>query len=865
MDDLRRGRGSRSSGEFNPQEVRSRSERVGPRSRTSRSTRSGGPGGGKRKKKGFASLFTWKWFVLVILTSVLLVVGGCTAIKLQGENVDLKKMKEFKVTSTIYDKEGNEVTQLGDYKREFAKIEDIKKVNPMLIEGFKKIEDERFDDHSGVDYWGLGRAVVKNILEGGKAEGASTITMQVAGNVVLENRTKTFSRKISEVATAWNLESKYSKDEIMETYVNYIYLGNGVAGVQMASKIYFGKDVTKDKLEPHEVAFIIGLPKAPSTYDPFGSEKKQKAAEKRRNVALFKMAEDNNMPPLITQQQKEEGQKKPVVPNGDTYLKEYGPTGDYAAYKELVLNELKKYGITESDMGKGYKIYTGLDPQLQKATEAALANKENFIGKKGNFEELMEAGTATIDVESGLIAAIGGGRDYRPGQMIKGGYEFRAPGSTIKPLTVYTPAMEKGKGEINRYSIVKDEPVNFNGWRPKNYDLSTHGAVPMEQMVKNSYNLSTAHMLKEKVGLGVAYNYAKKLGIHVVKEDENYPAMALGGLHEGTTPLQMARAYTALASNGDMINARAIKEVQDSKGEKVDEVGEIERTPVFGKEAAYWMTEMLKEVINDGTGKAAKIETSEVAGKTGTIQDYKAGWFAGYTPKYVTTVMVYNTDPGKGSDKGLVGGSYPAKIFKQIMDEGLKGREYAKFSKPPGVKDPKPPFMLESPRVKGDFDASQNAILLSWQNQDPRVKYKIYRAEQGGDFKEIAETSSAGYKDTDIEVPNLIDDITGFFTGDDKKKTYIYKVEAIDTQEEDEDLGRKMSDAVKVSIKGEKPKKDDEDPIDPTDPGEQPPGPGSGPDPECDQQMVKDWERYKKGKWHSPFPPPEPPAECLTR
>lgn len=798
MDEHRRG-----SHSLGPLPSRSRTVRVGSRSRRRRSSRGGG---------GFHKLFSWKWLLLVLLTAVLFIVGGCSALFMQAKTVDLNKLNEIEYASTIYDINRKPVMKIG-VRREYVKIEDIKKVNPDLPEAFVKVEDARFYDHSGVDYYGLMRAIWTNIKSGGKAQGASTITMQVAGNVILEDREKKYSRKIKEIATALNIERRYEKDKILEAYLNFILFGQQIYGIQMASKYYFNKDVTKDKLEPHEIAYLAGLPKAPNKYNCFSENpEKRKAARERRDVVLKEMAEDYVRPPIITQSELNEALKKDLGCKEEGRKQYADKTDKMAAYKEYVIDEItSRYNITESDLGtKGYRIYTGLDVKAQQKTEEVLKSDSTYK----NIAHL-DGGSITLDPKTGLIAAIGGGRKYiGSGFPIRSTTERVQPGSSIKPLTVYSPAIEISGGKINEHFILNDKPINIGGWSPKNAVGGPKGEVPMVETVKNSYNLSTVHLLRDHVKLGPAWEYGRKLGLKLQEKDRGYSPLALGGLTRGVTALEMAQAYSVFANNGVYIEAHTVKEIQqDYDGDGKYEVKEPEREPkrvkVFDKKTAYYMTRMLIQVIEDGTGVMAKLSGGrQAAGKTGTTNDGKEAYFVGYTPQLVNASFIYNL-PGDDPIQ-LSGGRHAGPIFKKIMDEAHKGKPKLTF-KNPGVPEPPIPLQAKGLRLSGKYNPNVQAVQLSWTNLGEDVVYDVYR-----DGQKIATTPANSFTDTNIEIPNVFEQIIG-------GKSYTYKVVA-------NDAGNNMtkeSNTITVKISGSR---GNHEPDEPTNCNESPN------DPSCQQQ-----------------------------
>lgn len=787
--------------------------------RTSRSERN------KMNNSNKRSLFTKKWIFLVLFTSILLIAGGCTAVFMQGKTFDIGRMGDIQNNSAIYDQKGNKIAELGNFRREVVSLEDINKVNPLLPKAFVKVEDVRFYEHNGVDYYGLGRAFIKNLVSGEKAQGASTITMQVAGNVILEDRRKTYTRKIKEIATAWNLEQRYTKDQILEAYLNYIYFGNNVRGIQMASKIYFGKDVTKDHLSIAEIAFLAGLPKAPEGYNPYASDKSKQRAMERRAVVLNEMAETNEMPALITEAQKQRALNKPLGTD-EKRLSIYGKKDRYEPYKQYVLKELNdRYGIPATDVeNKGYKIITGINPEAQKATDRVLKEASTY-----KFRDILDGGSATLDPKTGLLAAIGGGRHYEGhGFRINGQLPVQ-PGSSIKPLTVYAPAIEKSKGDINEYTVIPDRPITIDGYSPRNYNRQFEGDVSLSEVAKKSLNSATVWLLANKVGVNTAYDYGTKLGLPLVSSDKNIAPLALGGLTKGASPLQMAQAYTALANNGVMTEAHAIDKViatEDGQQQEVKSNYEPKQERIFSPKTAYYMTRILEQVVESGTGKSAQLGTGQpVAGKTGTTQNNIAGWFTGYTPQYVTTTMVYNTSssPLTNQVKDLTGGAYGTHIFREIMRAALSGSSIQSFERPSGVEAPIAPFTLETPTLQGYYDSNQSVIQLHWANQGPRVKYQLLRSEDGNNFTSIYEGQANGFTDTQIQIPQP-NFIQGLF-GNGGKKTYTYQIIAIDTQTNEQ----KTSSSISIEVKSKsdhKPsqKPEQQQPTSPQPPnGNQPP------------------------------------------
>ncbi|WP_028777862.1 transglycosylase domain-containing protein [Shimazuella kribbensis] len=799
MDDFQRRNDQRRNNQqsFQP---RTRTERLG--SRVSQMS-------GKNGKKGkYSRFFNKKWFILVGITSLLLIIGGCSAVMMSANTYKIDELKNLEFSTSVYDQTGKkEIGRIGSVYREYVSMKQLKEINPDLPEAFIKVEDQRFRSHSGVDWFGLTRAIVKNVIFFEKGEGGGTITMQVARNVLLQDRTKTYTRKLKEIGAALNIEREHSKDEILEVYLNYIDFGNQVAGIQMASKIYFGKDLKKEKLEPQEIAFLAGLPKAPYGYNPYGGEKKMKRAIERRNVVLMKMTESEESPAIITVAEKEKLQKMPLGTNKE-FLAKYRKSSKYQAYKDLVYDEIiDRYDLDKEALNSnGYKIYTGIDTTAQEVVEEAMKTDSLFKGKS-DYEGQVDSGVSMIDPHTGLIRALGGGRNYNPGSYNRATFEV-SPGSSIKPLTVFAPAIEE-KG-YNKYTPFKDQQYKVGSWSPKNFSGRYSGDVTMEQVVYKSINTVTVKLTMEDVGLEKSFEYGKeKLKLPLLPKDKGPASLGLGGLTEGVSPVDMAQAYTAFPNNGEMTTAHTIIRIEDSEGKEVppkdgkeiDNKGNPKR--VFSPTTAWYMTEMLQEVVKNpgGTAHSAIKVNRPVAGKTGTIQNEQAGWFVGYTPDLVMAVNVFNdTVDGKRANAKITGGSMPAKVFNYILKHVLEGKPAKDFKKPEGVKEPVPPFQLQTPNLSGSYNADNNSVQLNWQKQDGRVVYTIQRSEDGVNFSDLqTNVSGNSFTDTSVQAPD-----GGGFLGLGGNKSYYYKVIAVDTQAADQATSQKESGALEIKIKSKK-------------------------------------------------------------
>jgi penicillin-binding protein 2A len=530
------------------------------------------------------------------------------------------------------------------------------------------IEDTRFYQHNGIDFLGMSRALFRDIKEGELAEGGSTITQQLAKNTLL-NSQKTFKRKFDEVFLAMAIERKYSKQQILEMYFNQIYFGDGAWGLKQAASKYFAKDVKN--LTVSESALLAGLIRAPSALNPYEHMEK---AVLRRNLVLSKMREDG----YITKQQYEKARNEKVALNdkgGDPFR------GKFPYYVDQVIDEaIQKYGLSQDDLlTGGYKIYTELDPQMQSGMEQVYQDDRLF--PKGNGR-LVQSGGVLVDPRTGGVRALVGGR----GEHIFRGYnrasQLKAqPGSSFKPIVVYTPALEDGWKITD---MLKDEPLKYGNYQPNNYNHRYAGEVTMYDAVKDSKNTSAVWLLNE-MGIQKGLDSAKRFGIPLDKADNNL-AVALGGLHKGVSPMNMAEAYTVFPNHGYRTTPHVIKKIVDSHGNVLGE-WKGQKFRVTTKAVTDDMNTMLLGVVEKGSGKAAQIPGREIAGKTGTTQvpikgidGVKDQWFVGYTPQLVGAVWVGYDKTDETHYLTTTSGEGAAFIFHDVMENALQDQPAMSFN-----------------------------------------------------------------------------------------------------------------------------------------------------------------------------------------
>lgn len=673
----------------------------------------------KRKKKGSAKK-SWKWFIGAAVLFFILSGVAYGGMVVAGEGLMDEKQLKMVETSVIVDKDGDQAGKLFVENREYVPYNEIPE---KLAKTFIAVEDERFLDHGGIDFIGIGRALYYDIMAGDMVQGASTITQQLARNAFLSHE-KTVLRKTKEALIAINMERKYSKEQILEMYLNQIYFGHGAYGIQAASQLYFGKDIAD--LQVQQMAMLAALPKAPNNYSPFNNLEK---ALERKNLVL-KLMEKHK---LITPEERKQAEEADLeLLAGPAGKKEHMRT-----YIDYVIHEAEeKFGIPEDDLYRGgYTIHTALDQIAQRRTYEAFQNDALF--PKGGAKRKVESGMVVLDARKGGITAMVGGREYVAKGLNRALIQ-RQPGSTFKPIAVYAPALESG---WHPYDLLKDEQMSFGEYKPNNYDGKYRGKVQMYEAVRMSYNVPAVWLLNE-IGVDKGVSMAEKFGIHLTKQDRNL-SIALGGLTEGTSPLKMAQAYSAFSNDGVMFEAHAITKIVAKDGTVIASA-DPKAKEVISSQTAYYMTKMLEAVVQDGTGKNARMAWP-VAGKTGTTQHpgvkgaNKDAWFVGYTPYYVGAVWL--GFDATDDQHYLQGGSgYAAGIFRDVMSKIHKGKPVTAFARPDGVEELQPPVKMTpisdlTARMVLD---TRLKVHLTWTpNEDERIKYRIYRFEESPENREL--------------------------------------------------------------------------------------------------------------------------------
>lgn len=547
-------------------------------------------------------------------------------------------------SSQIYDVNGNEIANIhATENRVPVKLAQIPKD---LQNAFVAVEDARFYEHAGIDPRGILRALWANISDGSVAEGGSTITQQLAKNAYLTQE-RTLRRKVQEMFLALQLEREYTKQEILEFYLNQIYFGQGAYGVQAAARTYFGKDVSE--LNLNECAMLAGIPKSPNYYSPFNN---LAAAQARKAIVLEQMSKYHYIEDSTARELKKTDLKlvQPKPPGGVTVASYFI---DY-----VTQTLIERYGA-DAVYKEGLKIYTTIDMDMQRAAEAAMQDLPLYEETANGIAQPQGALVA-IDPHTGQIKAMVGGRGTD--QFNRATMAERQPGSAFKPF-VFAAALEN---KFSPATIIEDSPVKIGDWEPENYNRTFNGKVTLRTVAEHSLNVPTVK-IAQKLGMDKPIYYAQEMGISTFvldgpQNDRNL-ATSLGGMTRGVTPLELTSAYGTFANQGVHVEAVAILKVLDRNG-KVLEQAKPKQRSVISETSAAELTDMLQGVVVRGTGTGANIGRP-AAGKTGTTSDYLDAWFVGYTPDLVAGVWVGcddNTDLG-----GMTGGNLPATIWHDFM------------------------------------------------------------------------------------------------------------------------------------------------------------------------------------------------------
>ena len=606
--------------------------------------------------------------LLLAVTAAAVLFLLCGAVKTLGMDrwvdFDVYRITGCDRTSIIYDGQSDVVTRLhGVQDRTWVSISELQ---PSTVYAFISAEDARFFEHEGVDVIRIAGAIVADIKAGSYVQGASTISQQLIKLSHLTSE-KTISRKAEEAALAYEMERQYSKEDILEMYLNYVYFGGGYYGIEAAAEGYFGvhaSDLTLD-----QSAMLAGILKSPSGYAPHINY----AASINRRNNILRLMRDYGY--ITDDEKKQAAAKRPTIL--------HDKNEEYSGYytDAVTKSAAALMGITVDELIRGgYSIYSAMDSDIQHYCEEMFKNGELFPAEDS------EAAIVVLEPSTGMVVAMVGGRSYTGGISFNRATDIRRqPGSVIKPVIAYAPAFEYLN--YTAADMILDEETTFADYTPSNYGNKYYGWVTVREAVTKSLNVPAVKTLSA-VGVSRAKDFAKRCGIEFDDKDDSL-ALALGGFTYGVSPLQIAGAYSCFASGGIYTTPTLIKKITDRNGLTVYEYRQDNRR-VMSEANAYILTSMLKSVVTEGTGHRLNTLDIPIAGKTGTVglaNGNRDAWMAGYTPEYTAVVWQgYDSDRLGLLPSSATGGTYPAlmlyELFNHIYPDGRSGD----FEKPESVK-----------------------------------------------------------------------------------------------------------------------------------------------------------------------------------
>lgn len=606
--------------------------------------------------------------LLLAVTAAAVLFLLCGAVKTLGMDrwvdFDVYRITGCDRTSIIYDGQSDVVSRLhGVQDRTWVSVSELQ---PSTVYAFISAEDARFFEHEGVDVIRIAGAIVADIKAGSYVQGASTISQQLIKLSHLTSE-KTISRKAEEAALAYEMERQYSKEDILEMYLNYVYFGGGYYGIEAAAEGYFGvhaSDLTLD-----QSAMLAGILKSPSGYAPHINY----AASINRRNNILRLMRDYGY--ITDDEKKQAAAKRPTIL--------HDKREEYSGYytDAVTKSAAALMGITVDELIRGgYSIYSAMDSDIQHYCEEMFKNGELFPAEDS------EAAIVVLEPSTGMVVAMVGGRSYTGGISFNRATDIRRqPGSVIKPVIAYAPAFEYLN--YTAADMILDEETTFADYTPSNYGNKYYGWVTVREAVTKSLNVPAVKTLSA-VGVYRAKDFAKRCGIEFDDKDDSL-ALALGGFTYGVSPLQIAGAYSCFASGGIYNTPTLIKKITDRNGLTVYEYRQDSRR-VMSEANAYILTSMLKSVVTEGTGHRLNTLDIPIAGKTGTVglaNGNRDAWMAGYTPEYTAVVWQgYDSDRLGLLPSSATGGTYPAlmlyELFNHIYPDGRSGD----FEKPESVK-----------------------------------------------------------------------------------------------------------------------------------------------------------------------------------
>ncbi|WP_240468609.1 PBP1A family penicillin-binding protein [Gracilibacillus sp. YIM 98692] len=664
-----------------------------------------------------AILKRYKWIIIMLFSMVILSLLGYLFILFGGRFVFDEKAVILPQTSKVVAEDGTVIGKLYTENREYAAIDQMP---GHLKEAFLSIEDQRFYEHAGISFPAVARAVYRDILAMSKVEGASTITQQLAKNLFLHND-KTWMRKTKEVMASLYLEQNYSKDKILELYLNEVYFAHGIYGVNTAAKFYFNKKI--ENVTVDEAALLAGMVKAPNHYSPHREPKK---AKQRRDLVLEQMAKAGviSTEDLLDYQEKTV-KIKPMEEERNPWLDDY--------LDHVLMEAERDYDLSRNALKRGgYTIEVYMDTTVQKIAYQHFQNDDFFPASNDE----VQGAFVLMEQETGHLNALIGGRRFQLGDT-NYVHASMQPGSVMKPIAVYGPAMETG--DYQPYDFLPDEKQEVNGYEVANADGEYAGEVTMYEALVQSKN-APAVWLFDQIGIGYSKTFLEKLDIDL---PDNGLSIALGGLETGLTPIDVTESYRPFIHQGEWMESTSIAAIYDDQDKQLT-LKEPKTVDVFSPQVAWNMIEMMEDVVISGTAQAGDY-TKALAGKTGSTQHpqvhgkIKDAWFTGVTPQYVATTWI-GFDKATEQNYLTAGSVAPTKLTKAILTDVDKRRPLAdSFSPPSNVESlPKPIDLPVITDLKAELSIGGWALMqgkLHWTaGNDNRVIYRVYEQTEEEDI-----------------------------------------------------------------------------------------------------------------------------------
>lgn len=604
-------------------------------------------------------------FIMTILTMLAFTVGVAVLFLYSQISFDANKILDYKprLTTQIYDKNGDLIANLFD--EEHRLYVEFKDIPPRVIEALVATEDTSFFEHGGINIEAIFRAIIKDIKAMKLVEGASTITQQLVKNTVL-TRQKTLTRKVNEAVLSYAIETLLTKEEILERYLNHVYFGHGYYGIRTAALGYFNKQL--DALTLKEIAMLVGLPKAPSSYDP------------TRHMDLSLGRGNHVVNRLYTLGWISEAEyakatlEKPVV---------YDETLTQNRAPYVVDEVIKSLSSEYEDLRRGgYKVYSSIDLRLQQLAHDALnlGYKGMLTRAKDTNNTELNGAMVVLENRTGNVLALVGGVDYAKSSFNRATQSKRQPGSSFKPF-LYQKALDWGYSPLSEIPDISRTYVNSETdeeWKPKNYENNFEGLIPLKEALVHSRNLATINLLT-LLGPDSVYRKLKDDGFKTIAQDLT---LALGSF--GISPLEYSGMYSMFPNYGTKVEPILVKKVVSRKGE--ERVFESKTEQISTPEQTFLMIDMMREVVNRGTGRSAAVAGIEIAGKTGTTNSSVDVWFCGYSPD-IEVLTWYGNDNNTPLRKSEAGGRAAAPAFKHFMTKYLElhPETTRKFQMPEGV------------------------------------------------------------------------------------------------------------------------------------------------------------------------------------